>query len=127
LVVKPVDGNHGRGITTRIQNFDQALRAFRNAQRISNHVIIEKYIPGNDYRFLVINYKLVAAAKRTAPAITGDGILTIRQLVDQINTDSRRGYGHEKILTKIEITSETVSILNDLGWILTAYFRLVKP
>ncbi|MGZ5136036.1 MAG: Mur ligase family protein, partial [Flavitalea sp.] len=111
LVTKPIDGNHGRGITTRIQTYEQALEAFRYAQTVSEDVIIEKYIQGTDFRFLLVNFKLVAVAKRTPAMVTGDGNSTIRQLVDEINSDPRRGEGHEKILTKIKIDKSTMDLL----------------
>ena len=66
-----------------------------------SRVIVERYITGEDYRLLVINYKLVAAAKRTPAHVIGDGISTVRELVDKVNKDPRRGYGHENVLTQI--------------------------
>jgi cyanophycin synthetase len=72
--------------------------AFAAAKKVSNSVIVEKYIVGEDFRLLVINYKLVAAAKRTAAHVKGDGKSTIQQLIDKVNEDPRRGYGHEKVL-----------------------------
>ena len=74
LVVKPINGNHGRGITANVNTWEDALVAFEAARKISSSVIIEKYITGEDFRLLVINYKLVAAAKRTAAHVKGDGI-----------------------------------------------------
>ncbi len=113
LVVKPIDGNHGRGITTSIQTDAQLLEAFQIAKTISKHVIVEKYIQGEDYRFLVVNYKLVATAKRTPAAIMGDGVSTIQQLVDQTNNDPKRGEGHEKVLTSIKMDGATQKILEN--------------
>lgn len=111
VVIKPVDGNHGRGITTNIQNEEHALAAFRIAKTISEDVIVEKFIQGCDYRFLVINYKLVAAAKRTPAMVMGDGKSTIQQLIDQTNLDPQRGNGHEKVMTKIIVDEITQKIL----------------
>ena len=116
LVVKPVGGNHGRGITVNIQNYDQALEAFRAAKRVSETIIIEKYITGEDYRLLVINNKLVAAAIRTPAHVVGDGKSTIQELVDEVNKDPRRGYGHENVLTQITINDLTLSILKTKGY-----------
>lgn len=116
LVVKPVGGNHGRGITVNIQNYDQALEAFTAAKRVSESVIIEKYITGEDYRVLVINNKLVAAAKRTPAHVVGNGKSTIQELVDEVNKDPRRGYGHENVLTQITINDLTLSILKAKGY-----------
>lgn len=115
LVVKPIDGNHGRGITVNIQNYDEALVAFHEAKEVSRRVIIEKYITGYDYRLLVINNRLVAAAKRTPAHVVGDGKSTIKELVDKVNEDPRRGYGHENVLTQIDINSLTKSILKTKG------------
>ncbi len=107
LVIKPINGNHGRGVTTNIENLDQALAAFENAKKISNSVIVEQYITGDDYRILVINYRMVAAAKRLAAQVTGDGRSTVQELVHRVNADPRRGFGHEKVLTSINIDSIT--------------------
>jgi cyanophycin synthetase len=111
LVVKPIDGNHGRGITTNLQNMEQAIYAFHIARSISDDIIIERFIEGDDYRFLVINYKLVAAARRTPAFIMGDGKLSIAQLIEQTNQDPLRGEGHEKVLTTIKIDKVTENIL----------------
>ncbi len=112
IVIKPINGNHGRGITTNIQTLEHALKAFQIAKTISDEIIIEKYIEGDDYRFLLINYKLVAVAKRTPASIMGDGISTIQQLIDQTNADPKRGDGHEKTLTAIKIDKVTTEILS---------------
>ena len=111
LVIKPINGNHGRGITTNIQNWEEAVVAFKAAKEVSRSVIVEKYITGDDYRLLVINYKLVAAAKRTPAHVVGDGKSTVKQLIDEVNKDPRRGYGHEKVLTQIHIDKMTEEIL----------------
>ncbi len=116
LVVKPVGGNHGRGITVNIKNYEDALVAFHAAKIISPKVIIEKYITGEDYRLLVINNVLVAAAKRTPANVVGDGKLTIKELVDEVNKDPRRGYGHENVLTKITINDLTRTIIAAKGY-----------
>ncbi len=113
LVIKPISGNHGRGITTNIQNEKEAIIAFQAAKKVSNSIIIEKFLTGEDYRLLVINYKLVAVAKRTAAHVIGDGKSTIQELIDEVNNDPNRGYGHEKILTRIDINDLTMSILKD--------------
>jgi cyanophycin synthetase len=112
LVVKPIDGNHGRGITTNIKTVEEALAAFRVAKEVSEEVIIEEFIQGLDYRFLVINYKLVAVAKRTPAMVMGDGVLTIQQLIDQTNRDPNRGSGHEKVMTTIKVDDITTTLLS---------------
>lgn len=116
LVVKPVGGNHGRGITVNINNFDKALMAFREAKEVSKAVIVEKYVVGEDYRLLVINNRLVAAAKRTPANVIGNGESTIQELIDKVNTDPRRGYGHENVLTQITINSLTKNIIAAKGY-----------
>ncbi|MES2679548.1 MAG: cyanophycin synthetase [Bacteroidota bacterium] len=113
LVIKPVDGNHGRGITTNIRSIEQALEAFKLAKTISRELVIEKYISGEDFRFLVINYKLVAVAKRTPAMVMGDGVSTVRTLIEITNLDTNRGEGHEKILTTIKIDSVTENVLRN--------------
>ena len=118
LVIKPVRGNHGRGITVNIMSYEEALVGFHLAKEISRAIIIEKYIVGDDYRLLVINNLLVAAAVRTPAHIVGDGKLNIQELVDQVNKDPRRGYGHEKELTQITINDLTKSIIKAKGYTL---------
>lgn len=118
LVVKPVDGNHGRGITVNIQNYEDALVAFHAAKEVSRTVIVEKFIVGEDYRLLVINNKLVAAAKRTPAHVIGDGKHTVQELIDLTNEDPRRGYGHENVLTEITVNDLTKTIIDAAGYTL---------
>lgn len=118
LVVKPIDGNHGRGITVGIQSYEEALVAFHAAKKVSNTIIIEKFIVGDDYRLLVINNKLVAAAKRTPAHVIGDGEHSVQQLIDIVNEDPRRGYGHENVLTQITINDLTKTIIESAGYTL---------
>lgn len=118
LVTKPINGNHGRGITTRIETIEQAIVGFYEAQRISKNVIIEKYVKGNDYRFLVINYKLVAVARRTPAMITGNSFSTIEELIEITNKDERRGNGHENELTKIKVDAATEFIMAERNFTL---------
>ncbi|MEI2694867.1 MAG: cyanophycin synthetase [Saprospiraceae bacterium] len=118
LVIKPIDGNHGRGVTTNIMNWEQALEGFHMAKKISNAVIVEQYITGDDYRILLINYKLVAAAKRLPAQIIGDGVLNIDALIKKTNADPKRGYGHEKVLTYITVDDITLKLLELKGYTL---------
>lgn len=111
--MKPVNGNHGRGITTNVRNWDDAIVAMIAAKKVSRAVICEKFVTGFDYRLLVINYKLIAAAKRTPAAITGDGVHTVKELIDRVNSDPRRGYGHEKVLTAIKVDDMTMQLLHE--------------
>jgi cyanophycin synthetase len=116
LVVKPLDGNHGRGITTYITNQEQLEEAFDYAKKYSEEVIVEQHINGCDYRFLLVDFKLVAVAKRLPARVTGDGRSSIRTLVEQVNKDPRRGLGHEKELTIIRLDDATLSRLSTLGY-----------
>jgi len=115
LVIKPIDGNHGRGITVDIQNYEDAVVAFHAAKEVSRRVIVEKYITGEDYRLLVINNVLVAGAKRTPAHVVGNGKDTVEDLIAEVNKDPRRGYGHEKVLTQITINDLTNTIIKDAG------------
>jgi cyanophycin synthetase len=116
LVIKPVDGNHGRGITVDINTYEEALKGFNAAKEVSKRVIVEKYITGEDYRLLVVNNVLIAAALRTPAHVVGNGKLTIEELVTEVNKDPRRGYGHEKELTAITINELTKTIIADAGY-----------
>jgi len=118
LVIKPIDGNHGKGNTTNITNYEQALKAFAAAKEYNRSLIAEKFITGYDFRALVINYKFVCAALRTPASVTGDGEHTIQWLIDETNKDPRRGYGHEKVLTQITIDQFTQKMLDDHGYTL---------
>lgn len=118
LVIKPIDGNHGKGNTTNITNWEQAVKAFEAAQLYGKSVIVEKFITGVDFRILVINYKFICAALRTPASVIGDGIHTIQYLIDETNKDERRGYGHEKVLTQITIDGSTMKMLEDIGYTL---------
>jgi len=111
IVTKPVDGNHGKGATTNITNWEDAVKGLEAAKKYSRGIIVEKFITGLDHRVLVINYKFIAAAIRKPAAITGDGVHTIDELIDITNQDPRRGYGHEKTLTSIKIDQFTLDIL----------------
>jgi cyanophycin synthetase len=116
IVLKPVNGNHGRGATINISNIEDAKVALQAAKKVSRAVVCERFITGFDFRLLVINYKLVAAAKRTPAAVVGNGKNTIQQLIDDVNTDPRRGYGHEKVLTAIKVDDMTLNILRDKNY-----------
>ena len=120
LVIKPIDGNHGRGITVDINNLDDALVAFRHAKDSSKSgaIIVEKFITGEDYRLLVINNHLVAAAIRTPAHVVGNGKSTVQELIDEVNSDPRRGYGHEKVLTQITTNELTKTLIKDAGYTL---------
>ncbi|MBL7713410.1 MAG: cyanophycin synthetase [Chitinophagaceae bacterium] len=118
VVIKPVDGNHGRGITTNITDQEAALKAYKLARNISRYVIIERFVRGWDYRFLLVNFKLVAVAKRTPAMVIGNGQSNIQQLIDEVNEHPERGDGHEKFLTKIKVDEVTQKILDTKGYTL---------
>jgi cyanophycin synthetase len=111
VVVKPKDGNQGKGVTVNISTREQLNAAYAAASAISEEVLVEKYIPGSDFRLLVVNNQLVAAARREPPLVIGDGISTVQALVDLVNSDPRRGSGHATSLTKIRIDDIAVSCL----------------
>lgn len=100
LVVKPIDSNQGKGVTTNIVDESHIRWAFDEAQKYSGTVIVERYIPGKDYRVLVVDGKMVAAAQRIPPSIIGNGQNTIRELVEIENQNPLRGFSHEKPLTR---------------------------
>jgi cyanophycin synthetase len=115
LVVKPLDGNHGRGISLDLNTTNEVFEAFEIAKEVADDIIIEKYITGFDYRFLVVNYKFTAAIKRTAAFVTGNGELTIQELIDEVNRDPRRAKNAGNVLTPIEVDEVTLNILKKRG------------
>jgi cyanophycin synthetase len=115
VVVKPDVGNHGNGATINIADLDRLKMAFQVAQARHPEVIVEEYVEGFDFRLLVINYQLVATAKREPAHVIGDGISSIKTLIQKTNADPRRGFGHEKILTRIEIDDMTERLLSKSG------------
>ena len=116
LVLKPLDGNHGRGQTINVQDWETAKEGLVYAQTISHKVIVERYVTGFDYRVLVINHKMVAAARRVPAHIVGDGSATIQELIDLENQNPRRGYGHENALTEINVDKDTLELLDKLEY-----------
>ena len=111
VVTKPYNGNHGRGITIAISKDEDVAEGFRAAKEHSSSVIVETYLQGDDHRLLVVNNELVAATKRTPGHVVGDGKRTVRELVDIVNADPRRGVGHEKVLTRLELDREAALML----------------
>ena len=98
VVVKPRDGNQGRGVATNLTTREQILAAYQAALAESKQVVVEKFAPGHDYRLLVVGGKVVAAARREPAQVLGDGARTIRELVDAVNLDPRRGEHHATVL-----------------------------
>jgi cyanophycin synthetase len=103
VVVKPRDGSQGRGVAVNIDTREHLERAFVAAREITGDVIVERFVPGHDFRLLVVGDRLVAAARRDPPYVIGDGEHTVLELVDRVNLDPRRGEGHATSLTRIRI------------------------
>lgn len=116
IVIKPLDGNHGKGASINVQNLEDAKAGLAHAKNYSRRVIVEKFITGFDFRVLVIDNKLVAAALREPAHVKGDGVNTIQQLIDETNKDPRRGYGHENVLTEITVDRDTTDLLTKKGY-----------
>ena len=118
IVVKPLDGNHGRGITININDFPEAEVAYDLASKASksHSIIIERYYPGNDHRVLVINNKVVAVAERVPAHVVGDGKSTVKDLIEITNQDPKRGNGHDNVLTKIIIDPTSKAVLAKQGY-----------
>ena len=116
VVTKPYNGNHGRGVSTNLGDGAAVRAAYHKAREHSRAVIVETFITGHDYRMLVINGALIAAAKRVPGHVVGDGEHTVAQLVDLTNHDPRRGIGHEKVLTRLELDSQADRCLTDRGY-----------
>lgn len=112
VVVKPLIGNHGRGVTVNVTNVDDLIFAFSLAIGVYNTVIIEKYLNGFDYRILVIDGKFVTAALREPAFVLGNGKENIEQLIEEINKNPERGVNHENALTRISINNMTERLLN---------------
>ena len=115
VVVKPQDGNQGKGVAVNLTTKEQVLAAYAVAFKISDDVLVERFISGQDHRFLVVGDKLVAAARREPPMVLGDGVHTVRELVDQVNADPRRGTGHATSLTKIRFDDIALARLAEDG------------
>ena len=116
VVLKPYNGNHGRGITINISEDDDIRAAFEAAREHSRSVIVETFQPGDDHRLLVINDVLVAATRRTPGHVVGDGSRSVTELLEIVNQDPRRGVGHEKVLTRLELDREAKLMLERVGY-----------
>lgn len=117
VVVKPLNANHGRGVSIDLSEDNQIESAFDEAREhgTSRAILIESFVTGMDHRMLVVNNELVAVAKRVPGHVVGDGTQTILQLVDEVNLDPRRGIGHEKVLTNLEINKQAQRLLEAAG------------
>lgn len=116
VVVKPRDGNQGKGVTVNIISHEQLLAGYKAAAEFSDDILVERFLPGHDFRLLVIGDKLVAAARREPPHVVGDGTHSIRELVEQVNSDPRRGAGHATSLTKIRFDDIAMACLANKGF-----------
>ncbi|MGK0230001.1 MAG: cyanophycin synthetase, partial [Gammaproteobacteria bacterium] len=116
VVMKPLAGNHGRGVSVNLNTADEIEAAFEIASQHGRNVVVESFIEGYDHRLLVINGKLIAAAKRMPGHVVGDGTHTIEELLSIVNQDPRRGFGHEKVLTRLEMDDQAEKLLSQLGY-----------
>jgi cyanophycin synthetase len=115
VVTKPYNGNHGRGISIRLASDEEVAQGFAAAREHSRSVIVETFLEGDDHRLLVVNGQLVAATRRTPGHVVGDGVHTIAELVEIVNRDPRRGVGHEKVLTRLELDAQAAKMLERAG------------
>jgi len=115
VVIKPQDGNQGKGVAVNLTTREQVEAAYEVAFKISDEVLVERYLPGYDYRILVVGNKLVAAARREPPLVIGDGVHSVHQLVEQVNRDPRRGVGHANSLTRISFDDIALARLAEDG------------
>jgi cyanophycin synthetase len=113
VVVKPQDGNQGKGVAVNLSTREQIEAAYAIAE-VSDEVLVERYLPGHDYRLLVVGDKLIAAARRDPPLVIGDGVHSIRQLVERVNSDPRRGEGHATSLTRIRLDEVALARLTPM-------------
>jgi len=116
VVLKPLAGNHGRGVSINLRTPEEVETGFDKASEHGKTTIVESYIDGFDHRLLVVNGELVAAAKRVPGHVVGDGKHSIERLVDIVNEDPRRGVGHEKVLTRLEFDHQAERLLSKLGY-----------
>ena len=116
VVVKPYNANHGRGVSIGLTTDEEVKVAFHEAREHSRCILVESYIRGFDHRMLVINGELVAVSKRVPGHVVGDGVHNIKELVDIVNLDPRRGLGHEKVLTRLELDTQANRLLDSAGY-----------
>ena len=115
VVTKPYNGNHGRGISIRLTSEEEVAHGYNVAREHSRSVVIESFVEGDDHRLLVVNGELVAATRRTPGHVVGDGEHSVAQLIDIVNQDPRRGVGHEKVLTRLELDAQAHKMLERAG------------
>jgi len=116
IVLKPLDGNHGKGASINVTNWEDAVAGLEYAKKYSRRIIVEKFITGYDFRILVIDNKVIAAAQRVPAHVVGNGKDSIQALINITNSDPRRGYGHENVLTEIDVDRDTLELLEKLNY-----------
>ncbi len=116
VVVKPRDGNQGKGVAVNVETRERVLAAYAASSEISEEVMVERYVPGYDFRLLVVGNQLVAAARRDPPHVIGDAVHSVRELVEQVNSDPQRGEGHATSLTKIRFDDIALATLATQGY-----------
>jgi cyanophycin synthetase len=116
VVTKPFNGNHGRGISIHLMTDEEIVAGFALAREHSRSVIVENFLSGDDHRLLVVNGELVAATRRTPGHVVGDGSHSVAELVEVVNADPRRGVGHEKVLTRIELDAQAAMMMERVGY-----------
>ena len=115
VVVKPLDGNQGRGVALNLTTREQVNAAFDAASEESNSIIVERFAQGEDYRVLIIGKQFVAASRRKPAHVIGDGIHSVNQLIAEANLDPRRAAGHAAALSKIRIDAVALGVLSEQG------------
>jgi len=115
VVIKPKNGNQGKGVTVNITSREELMAAYAAAADYDDEILVERFMPGNDFRLLVVGDKLVAAARRDPPSVVGDGLHSVRELVEEVNKDPRRGSGHATSLTKIRFDDIALACLAAQG------------
>lgn len=123
VVLKPRRGNQGRGVFVNLKNENEVIEAYNLLSNNFDDVMIEKNISGKDYRICIVDGKVIAVSERIPPYIIGDGVSTVKQLIDNINKDSTRGYGHEKPLTKIKIDEELKTYISKENYKLNSIIK----
>jgi cyanophycin synthetase len=115
VVLKPYNGNHGRGVSLDLKDPAAVREAFHKAREVSRAVVVERFVTGRDYRMLVVNGQLIAVAERVPGHVMGDGVHTVEELIEIANQDPRRGIGHEKVLTRLELDHQAERCLREQG------------
>ncbi len=116
VVVKPLNANHGRGVSINLMDSEEVKVAYAQARQHSRGILVERFIEGLDHRLLVVDGELIAASKRVPGHVVGDGTSTIEALLEEVNSDPRRGIGHEKVLTRLEFDHQALRLLELRGY-----------